>query len=100
MTVFEKSGLILAAGVILCLIGLIVFSRNGFLDYRDLREKEAAVSRQNMATKKANRKIEKQINSLKTDVNYIKHLAKHEHEMAERDELIFKTPPKGKGDRP
>ena len=38
----------------------------------------------------ANQKIENEIQSLKTDMDYIKHVAKHEHDMAEEDELIFK----------
>ena len=29
-------------------------------------------------------------NKAKTDIEYIKHLAKHEHEMAAQDELVFK----------
>jgi len=37
-----------------------------------------------------NQKLETEIKSLKTDMDYIKHVAKHEHDMAEEDELIFK----------
>ena len=37
-----------------------------------------------------NYQLENEIKSLKTDINYIKHVAKHEHDMAEEDELIFK----------
>ena len=37
-----------------------------------------------------NENLESEINSLKTDMDYIKHIAKHEHDMAEEDEIIFK----------
>jgi cell division protein FtsB len=40
--------------------------------------------------KQENRQIENQIVRLKQDVEYIRHLAKHEQGMAAPDELIFK----------
>jgi cell division protein FtsB len=41
--------------------------------------------------------MEKEILKLKTDIEYIKHLAKHEYEMAAQDELIFKEKLKNQG---
>ncbi len=78
------------------LLGMIFFSTNGVMDYRVLKDKEARVAAQADKEAAENRKIEKEIKSLKHDINYIKHLAKHEHEMAEPDELIFKEKSEGK----
>ncbi|MCP4761151.1 MAG: septum formation initiator family protein [archaeon] len=90
MTIVEKTGFYLSIFVIIILLVLIVFSKNGFLDYRSLKQKNAAIQDQVDKVESENRKLEKEIISLKTDMNYIKHLAKHEYDMAEEDELIFK----------
>lgn len=95
MTTVEKVGLYLGIGAALILLGLIFFSTNGVMDYRALKEKEVRVAAQAAGEAAENQKIEREIKSLKQDVNYIRHLAKHEHEMAEPDELIFKETPKG-----
>ncbi len=90
MTIIEKTGLYFSIFVIIALLALIVFSKNGFLDYRLLELKNAAMQEQVDKVQFENKKLEKEIISLKTDMNYIKHLAKHEYDMAEEDELIFK----------
>ena len=96
MTTVEKIGFYLGIGVAVILLGMIFFSTNGVMDYRDLKDKESRVAEQAEKENAENRKIEKEIKSLKRDINYIKHLAKHEHEMAEPDELIFKEKSEGK----
>lgn len=55
-----------------------------------LKGKERSVLSQIQTIDQENEKLENEIKSLKTDINYIKHVAKHEHDMAEEDELIFK----------
>jgi cell division protein FtsB len=90
MTGIEKLGFYLGILLILGLLGMIVFSTDGVMDYRALREKEHQVKARVKFEAEQNQKIEKEIKSLKHDIEYIKHLAKHEHEMAEPDELIFK----------
>ena len=100
MTTVEKIGFYLGIGVALILLGLIFFSTNGVMDYRALKAKEAKVAGQAEKETSENSKIEKEIKSLKQDINYIKHLAKHEHEMAEPDELIFKEKSEGKEGSP
>ena len=90
MTTVEKIGFYLGIFTTLVLLWMIFFSKNGVMDYQELKEKESRIMVQANLEAKQNRKMEKEIKSLKHDINYIKHLAKHEHEMAEPDELIFK----------
>ena len=90
MSGIEKIGFYLGILLIVGLLGMIVFSTDGVTDYRILSQKERQVNARVKFETEQNRKIEKEIKSLKHDINYIKHLAKHEHEMAEPDELIFK----------
>lgn len=96
MTIFEKYGFYLTIVGILVLLGLIVFSKNGVLDYRSLKEKELLISEQIKKKELENQRLENEVKSLKTDMNYIKHVAKHEHDMAEENELIFKEKSKEK----
>ncbi|MCP3944778.1 MAG: septum formation initiator family protein [Desulfobacteraceae bacterium] len=91
MTLFEKTTFYVGMMLILVLLFLIFFSKNGVMDYGKLKKQESGILVHAAQVAKENRKIEKEINSLKHDINYIKHLAKHEHEMAEAGELIFKN---------
>lgn len=90
MTILEKICFYLGLGFGLVLLLMILFSKNGVMDYRQLKEKEARLSAKAALQEQKNRKLEKEIISLKQDIEYIKHLAKHEHGMAETGELIFK----------
>ena len=87
---YEKTGFYISVFIIVVLLCLIAFSRNGVLDYNALKGKETTISDQTRMVDFANQKLEHEIKSLKTDIDYIKHVAKHEHHMAEEDELIFK----------
>ena len=89
--------LITAAGMAV-LIYLIVFSSHGYLDYRRLKQKEKSVSNRVEMIDAENRQLEDQIKSLKTDPEYIKHIAKHEQDMAEEEDIIFKYDQKKKRD--
>jgi cell division protein FtsB len=91
MTVFEKTAFYMGILLTLVLLSLIFFSKNGVMEYGKLKRQEADIVAQTVLAAKENRKIEKEIKSLKHDINYLKHLAKHEHEMAEPGELIFKN---------
>ena len=91
MTVFEKTAFYIGILLTLVLLSLIFFSKNGVMEYGKLKRQEADIAAQTVQAVKENRKIEKEIKSLKHDINYLKHLAKHEHEMAEPGELIFKS---------
>ncbi len=100
MTTVEKAGFYLAVFFIAALLCLMVFSENGILDHRTLSQKEQSAQNQTRMVESENHKLENEINMLKTDMEYLKHLAKHEHDMIEEDELMFKDKPENKGDTP
>lgn len=91
MTLLEKAGFVLSILLIGFLLFLIIFSKNGLLDHKKLKTRQAEIVRQMAETEKKNQELEREIDRLKNDINYIKHLAKHEHEMVEEGELIFKS---------
>ena len=97
MTIFEKAGFYLSLLSIIVLLALIIFSKNGILDYKALEQKNVVLQNQVSDVENKNQKLEKEIISLKSDMNYIKHVAKQEHDMAEKDELIFKYKSVNKG---
>jgi cell division protein FtsB len=67
------------------------------MDYRRLASKQKQLDAQAAVAVKQNSKLEKEILRLKTDIEYIKHLAKHEHEMAAQGELVFKEKSRNQG---
>lgn len=97
MTILEKAGFYFSIFIIIALLALIVFSKNGVLDYMALKQNKTAIHDQVDGVDSENQKVENEIISLKTDMSYIKHVAKHEHDMAEGDELIFKGKSANKG---
>ncbi|MCF8092116.1 MAG: septum formation initiator family protein [Desulfotignum sp.] len=90
MGMIEKIGFYLTLGLLVMLLFMIFFSRNGIRDHQLLEAKKKAVVSQVNIARQENKKMERQILRLQKDIEYIKHLAKHEHGMAEPDELIFK----------
>jgi len=90
MTMLEKTGIWASIFFIILLLFLIAFSKHGIIDYNSLKDKETVLSGQMQTIEMENEKLENEVNSLKTDMDYIKHIAKHEHDMAEEDEIIFK----------
>ena len=93
----EKIGLYLAMGVAVILLFMFFFSTSGVMDYSRLKARQALLESQAAIVGSQNSKMEKEILKLKTDIEYIKHLAKHEYEMAARDELVFKEKLKNQG---
>jgi len=100
MKLVEKSGLFLCIATIIVVLFLIVFAKHGILDYNVLAVKEERISAQVNTVEKKNSHLEDEIKRLNTDINYIKHVAKHEYEMAEEDEIIFKDELEDKGKTP
>lgn len=89
----EKICLYLAMGGAVILLFMFFFSTRGVMDYNRLKSRQAQLEAQAAIADSQNSKMEKEILRLKTDLEYIKHLAKHEHEMADQDELVFKEKP-------
>ncbi|MGD9824585.1 MAG: septum formation initiator family protein [Desulfobacter sp.] len=94
MTRMEKICLYLAVGGAVILLFMFFFSTSGVMDYNRLKSRQDQLDAQFAIAVSQNSKMEKEILKLKTDIEYIKHLAKHEHEMAAQDELVFKEKPK------
>ena len=67
------------------------------MDYSRFKSRQEKLEAQVAIAESQNSKLEKEILRLKTDIEYIKHLAKHEHEMAAQDELVFKEKSKNQG---
>lgn len=86
----EKFGFYLTLFLMGLFLVFIFFSTHGIQDFRRLKSQKASVSAQIDIVKQENREIETQIQRLKQDIEYIRHLAKHEQGMAASDELIFK----------
>lgn len=86
----DKYFLIAALAVFLSLIFLIVFSKHGLIDYKKFKDQEKAVLQEAEKMTIKNKTLEERVYKLKTDPEYIKHVAKHEYDMAERDEIVFK----------
>jgi cell division protein FtsB len=86
----EKFGLYLTLFLMGLFLVFIFLSTHGIQDFRQLNRKKASVSAQIEIVKQENQRIENQILRLKHDIEYIRHLAKHEQGMAAPDELIFK----------
>ncbi len=97
MKILEKSGVFLCIGGILILLSLIVFAKHGILDYRILLQKEGRISVQVNQIENKNKHLEAEIKKFKTDIHYIKHVAKHDYGMTEKDEIIFKDESENKG---
>jgi cell division protein FtsB len=93
----EKICLYLAMGGAVVLLFMFFFSTKGVMDYRRLASKQKQLDAQAAVAVKQNSKLEKEILRLKTDIEYIKHLAKHEHEMAAQGELVFKEKSRNQG---
>lgn len=95
----DKLGVVFFVFIIIVLMVLIIFGRNGLIDYKQLKIKENETNQQTILIEDENRKLEKEIYDLKTSPDYIEHVAKHEHEMVAEDELIFKIKKKGEKEK-
>lgn len=100
MIIKEKTGVYMFIMIILILLGRVVFSEKGLLEYKALKNKEKNITIQIETLNETLWSLENEIHRLKTDMEYIKHVAKHEYDMAEENELIFKTQPTAKKDTP
>ena len=80
----------LSIGIALVLLLLLVFGNHGLINYQKLMAKEEQVAEQSEQIRRENRVLGAEVDKLKTDAEYIKHVAKHEYEMVEEDDMIFK----------
>jgi len=76
----------------LILLGLIVFSDNGFLELNHLKEEHTRIVQQNLHLTKKNYHLYRTIKRLKTDPSYVEHIARRELGMVGTHQIIFKLP--------
>lgn len=91
MTFKEKFFLSCTIMIFLLVLALIVFSKNGLLDYTRLEKEKAAVLRENAKIKSQNQSLAREIRRLKKDPDYIRHVAGHDLGMRAENEVIFKV---------
>lgn len=91
MTIQEKIALFFTVMLLLLMLVLIVFSKNGVLDYSRLEKEKAAVLRENQKIKSRNQMLVREIRRLKHDLEYIRHVARHELGMTGEDDVVFKV---------
>ncbi len=69
---------------------MIVYSDNGFNDWRSLCKDVQRLEAANQELDLANRELARTIERLKTDMGYIEHVARHELGMAADNEIVFR----------
>ncbi|MBI9090350.1 MAG: septum formation initiator family protein [Desulfobacterium sp.] len=69
---------------------MIVYSENGFNDWRGLCKDVQRIEAVNQELELANRELARTIERLKTDMDYIEHVARHELGMAADNEIVFR----------
>lgn len=97
MTITEKIFLFFTIMLFLLVLSLIVFSKNGVLDYTRLEKEKAAVLQKNAKIKSSNQSLSREIRRLKQDLDYLRHVARHDLGMTAEDEVVFKVTDHGIG---
>ena len=98
----QKILLSLVALVLLNVLLVIIFGDRGLVEVNRLKEERSRLLRDNRDLKAKNLSLHREIERLKTDSEYIEHVARQELGMIGRDEVIvrFNTPDGKKADRP
>ncbi|MGD9209576.1 MAG: septum formation initiator family protein [Desulfobacteraceae bacterium] len=72
------------------LLGLIVFSDNGLMELRRLQKEHKRITQQNIRLMNRNHRLHRIIQRLKSDPNYVEHIARKELGMVGTHQIIFK----------
>ncbi|MFP4445177.1 MAG: FtsB family cell division protein [Desulfosudaceae bacterium] len=75
---------------LLWLAGMILLGKNGYLDYRELKQRQNRITVENRAAAEENDHLRRRVLRLKSDPDYIEHVARKELGMVEPEELIYK----------
>lgn len=78
------------------LLGIIIFSDNGFLELRRLQKEQNRIAQQNMNLMKRNYRLHRIIQRLKQDPVYVEHIARKELGMVGTRQIIFKLSADGR----
>lgn len=76
--------------LLLGLVGLILFGRNGYLDYVDLRASRDALVAKNQAAEADNQLLRRRVARLQSDMKYIEYIARKELGMIGGEEIVYK----------
>ena len=87
---FQRILFISVLGVMGAIFFMIVYSENGFNDWRSLCGEVRRIEAANQELDLANRELARTIARLKTDMDYIEHVARHELGMAADNEIVFR----------
>lgn len=78
--------------IIIFFSALIIFGKNGYLDYCRLQKTYACILKQNQQLAKENSEYERKIKRLKTDPTYFKAIVRHTMGLTEKNEIVFFLP--------
>jgi len=76
--------------LLLGLVGLILFGRNGYLDYVDLRASHDALVAKNQTAEADNQLLRRRVARLQSDMKYIEYIARKELGMIGGEEIVYK----------
>lgn len=91
MTFQEKISIFFTIILFLPVLVLIVFSKNGVLDYTRLEKEKATALLENAKIESRNQNLTREILRLKHDLDYIRHVARHDLGMTAQEDVIFKV---------
>jgi cell division protein FtsB len=76
--------------LLLCFcVGVLIFWKNGYLDYYRLRQTEAQILKQNKDLLKVNKELKAKISRLKSDPAYLKYIIRHQMGLTDKNEIMF-----------
>ena len=76
-------------GIFIIMVLLTIFGNKGFMDYRVLKEKQAALEETNECIISENEELKKEITLLKTDLRYIESVARRELGMVKKGDMVY-----------
>jgi len=76
-------------GVFIILVICTIFGNKGFMDYRVVKEKQAALEETNQCIINENEELKREILLLKTDLRYIESVARRELGMVKKGDIVY-----------
>ncbi|MBW2631118.1 MAG: septum formation initiator family protein [Deltaproteobacteria bacterium] len=76
-------------GIFIIMVLLTIFGNKGFMDYRVLKEKQAALEETNECIISENEELKREIMLLKTDLRYIESVARRELGMVKKGDIVY-----------
>jgi cell division protein FtsB len=86
--------LVVAAGVLLVLAGLMVYGWQGVVRLQQIREEMRSLERENVNLRQEAERLTQLIDRLRNDPAYLERIAREERGMVRPGETVLKFPPK------